>query len=84
MGSIASSPDWYSFDLADGSFQFGDGFSNMFVPTSALVMGTLALGRIPYGRWLKFVLPLMVKLLIVSIVVLLVALYAGESLGLPS
>lgn len=64
------------------AYQFGDGFSNMFVPTSALVMGTLALGRIPYGRWLKFVLPLMAKLLIVAVIVLIVALYFGESLGL--
>jgi uncharacterized ion transporter superfamily protein YfcC len=64
------------------AYQFGDGFSNMFVPTSALVMGALALGRIPYGRWLKFVLPLMVKLLVVAVVVLIVALYMGESLGL--
>ncbi|MFQ5527929.1 MAG: YfcC family protein [Thermoanaerobaculia bacterium] len=64
------------------AYQFGDGFSNMFVPTSALVMGTLALGRIPYGRWLRFVIPLMVKLMIVAIAVLILALYMGPSLGL--
>jgi uncharacterized ion transporter superfamily protein YfcC len=34
------------------AYQFGDGFTNMVVPTSALVMGALALGKIPYGAWL--------------------------------
>lgn len=64
------------------AYQFGDGFSNMLVPTSALVMGTLALARIPYGRWLRFAGPLLVKLLAASAVVLVVALYFGEALGL--
>ena len=44
------------------AYQFGDGFTNMIVPTSALVMGTLALGKIPYGAWVRFVGPLLIKL----------------------
>jgi uncharacterized ion transporter superfamily protein YfcC len=64
------------------AFQFGDGFSNMLVPTSALVMGTLALGRIPYGRWLRFSLPLLGKLLLAAIVTLWVAVYFGDAFGL--
>lgn len=64
------------------AFQFGDGFSNMLVPTSALVMGTLALGRIPYGRWLRFSLPLLGKLLVAAILTLWIAVYFGEALGL--
>ncbi len=35
------------------AYQFGDGFTNMMVPTSALVMGALALARIPYGRRIR-------------------------------
>ncbi len=66
------------------AYQFGDGFTNMVVPTSALVMGTLALGKIPYGRWLRFMMPLLVKLFAVAIAVLLGALYFGSALGLPS
>ncbi len=64
------------------AFQFGDGFSNMLVPTSALVMGTLALGRIPYGAWLRFSAPLLAKLLALSVLVLIVAVYFGNALGL--
>lgn len=48
------------------AFQFGDGFTNMFVPTSALLMGGLALGRVPYIAWLKFIAPLMLKILLLA------------------
>jgi len=44
------------------AYQIGDGFTNMIVPTNGLLMGMLALGRVPYGRWLKFILPLMLQL----------------------
>jgi uncharacterized ion transporter superfamily protein YfcC len=63
------------------AYQFGDGFTNMVVPTSALVMGTLALGKIPYTRWVRFVMPLMVKLFALAIVVLILAVKYGDSWG---
>ncbi len=63
------------------AYQFGDGFTNMVVPTSALVMGTLALGKIPYTRWVRFVMPLMVKLFAMAIVVLILAVKFGDSWG---
>ncbi len=40
--------------LSITSFQAASGFLNLFTPTSAVIMGALALGRIPYNRWLKF------------------------------
>lgn len=49
------------------AYQTGDGFMNMVVPTNALLMGMLALGRVPYGRWIRFILPLMVQLLLLTI-----------------
>ena len=48
------------------AYQFGDGFTNMLVPTNALLMGMLGLGRIPYQRWVAFVVPLLVKLYLVA------------------
>ena len=59
------------------AYQFGDGFTNMVVPTNALLMGMLALAHIPYQRWLRFVGPLLVKLYIVAILALVVAVYSG-------
>jgi uncharacterized ion transporter superfamily protein YfcC len=63
------------------AYQFGDGFSNMLVPTSALVMGALALGRIPYTAWLRFTLPLLLKLLLLSAVFLVITVHFGKALG---
>jgi uncharacterized ion transporter superfamily protein YfcC len=63
------------------AYQFGDGFTNMVVPTSALVMGTLVLAKIPYTRWVRFVMPLLVKLFLLAIVVLLLAVKFGASWG---
>jgi uncharacterized ion transporter superfamily protein YfcC len=63
------------------AYQFGDGFTNMVVPTSALVMGTLALGKIPYTRWVRFVTPLLVKLFALAIIVLILAVKYGDSWG---
>ena len=63
------------------AYQFGDGFTNMIVPTSALVMGTLALGRIPYGRWVRFVGPLLIKLFLVSIAALVFSVHFADMIG---
>ncbi len=59
------------------AYQFGDGFTNMLVPTNALLMGMLGLGRIPYQRWAAFVAPLLLKLYLVAAVVLVVAVELG-------
>ena len=59
------------------AYQFGDGFTNMVIPTNALLMGMLALGRIPYQRWLAFVVPLLVKLYLVAAVGLVAAVQFG-------
>ncbi|MBT5708418.1 MAG: TIGR00366 family protein, partial [Verrucomicrobia bacterium] len=59
------------------AYQLGDGFMNAVVPTNALLMGMLALGKIPYQRWLRFVLPLMAKLYVVAIIALVIAVKIG-------
>jgi len=59
------------------AYQFGDGFTNMVVPTNALLMGMLALARIPYHCWLRFVAPLLLKLYVVAVVLLVVAVRIG-------
>ena len=59
------------------AYQFGDGFTNMIVPTNALLMGILALGRIPYSRWVQFVAPLLVKFYVVAVLALILAVEFG-------
>ena len=59
------------------AFQFGDGFANMIVPTNPVLMGILGIAGIPYDRWLRFVLPLMAKLLVAASVALVIAVTIG-------
>ena len=40
------------------ALQYGDGFSNIFYPVSGYFMATLALGHVPYEKWIKKMLPL--------------------------
>ena len=55
------------------AFQCGDGFSNLIIPTSGILMSMLALARIPYQKWLRFMLPLLGLLLLTSAVFLTIA-----------
>ena len=64
------------------AYQFGDGFTNMVVPTSALVMGALALGKVPYTAWVRFVGPLLLKTFSLAIVFLIMSIHFGDVVGL--
>ena len=59
------------------AYQFGDGFSNILVPTQAVIVGALAMASVPYDRWLRFILPFMVKIWIVGSIALAVAVLIG-------
>lgn len=61
------------------AYQFGDGFSNMIVPTNAVLMGILGLAGIPYDRWFRFIFPLMIKLTLAGSVALMAAVWIGYS-----
>ena len=59
------------------AYQMGDGFTNMIVPTNALLMGLLALGKIPFQRWVRFIAPLLLKFFVVCAIALVVAVRIG-------
>lgn len=63
------------------AYQFGDGFTNMIVPTSALVMGALALGKVPYAAWFRFVGPLLLKMFALAAVFLVLSMHVGQMVG---
>jgi uncharacterized ion transporter superfamily protein YfcC len=48
------------------AFQSASGWMNLFTPTSAIVMGGLALSRVRYDRYLRFVAPLLAILLVLT------------------
>lgn len=56
------------------AFQFGDGFSNYFWPTSGIVMAGLAMGgNIPWEKWAKWTWKIMVSWTLVGLGLVLVA-----------
>jgi uncharacterized ion transporter superfamily protein YfcC len=63
------------------AYQFGDGLTNMIIPTNALVVGALALGRVPYAAWVKFIAPLLAKLLMLAVVFMVLSIHIGDAVG---
>ena len=59
------------------AYQFGDGFTNMLVPTNAVLMGIIGIAGIPYDKWFKFIIPLMIKFWILGSVALIIAVLIG-------
>lgn len=59
------------------AYQFGDGFTNILVPTNAVIVGILAMASIPFDRWVRFIMPFMIKMWIVGSIALAVAVLIG-------
>jgi len=59
------------------AFQFGDGFSNMIIPTSGITMGVLTLSGISWEKWAKWLLPLEIIFLIVGFILLIPPILIG-------
>ena len=57
-------------ELVVTAYQSASGLMNLFIPTSAVVMGGLAIARVPYDRYLRWVWPLLAALAVLSIVVI--------------
>jgi uncharacterized ion transporter superfamily protein YfcC len=55
------------------AYQSASGLMNLFIPTSAVVMGGLAIARVPYDRYLRWVWPLLALLAALCIVVIGIA-----------
>lgn len=53
------------------AFQFGDGFTNMITPTSGVLLGVLSMAKIPYQKWLRFIWPYMLFLIILGFLMLI-------------
>lgn len=53
------------------AFQFGDGFTNMITPTSGVLIGVLGVARIPYDKWVKWITPLMIVLIVLGLLLLI-------------
>ena len=64
-------------ELVVTAYQSASGLVNLITPTSAVVVGALAIGRISYEKWLKFVWPLLLILTVMVVAALSVTAMQG-------
>ncbi|MBD8878738.1 YfcC family protein [Roseibium polysiphoniae] len=60
-------------DVVVTAYQSANGLVNLVNPTFAVVMGGLAIGRVPYDKWLRFTWPLLAILAVMIMIVLSVS-----------
>jgi uncharacterized ion transporter superfamily protein YfcC len=59
------------------SYQYGVGIFELVYPTQGHIMAVLALAGIPYEKYVRFILPLIAQLLVLSVVILLALSVTG-------
>jgi uncharacterized ion transporter superfamily protein YfcC len=59
------------------AFQLGDALTNLIVPTSGCLMGSLAIARIDWSRWIKFMWKFLGILMLLAIVFIIIASVTG-------
>ena len=60
------------------AFQSASGWTNLFTPTSAVVMGGLALAKVSYGAYLRFLAPLLGILFVLILIFLGLGVVIGS------
>lgn len=73
MGGLAHGLN-FSVETMIMIFVAGNGLVNLFTPTCGAIMGGLALAKVEYSTWLKFVMKLVIILGVVSMVILTIAM----------
>ena len=68
-----------SRQIAVQAYLFGDGFANMIVPTNAVLMGILGMAGVPYDKWFRFCMPLLLKLLVFAALCMVAMVMLGFS-----
>ncbi|SNS71180.1 Uncharacterized membrane protein YfcC, ion transporter superfamily [Anaerovirgula multivorans] len=66
-----------SRQVAVSAFLYGDGFSNTIIPTSGVLMGALGVAKIPYEKWLKFMLPLLASWVLIGTIAIIFSVLIG-------
>lgn len=55
------------------AFQIGDGLSNLVNPTLGGLIAMLSMCRVPIDRWLRFILPVLISVLLLAFLALIIA-----------
>ena len=59
------------------AFLFGNGLTNMVTPTSGMLLAYLATGGVAYGQWIRFIMPLVGVLFVLSMIIMAIAVVIG-------
>ena len=59
------------------AFILGDGFANMLFPTNVVLLITLGIVGIPYGRWFRWTWKIQSVLLVISVITVIIAVAIG-------
>lgn len=59
------------------AFQLGSGFMDSIIPTSGVLMAELSLAKIPYNKWFKWFMPLLVIYILIGLAFLIFAHFVG-------
>ncbi|QPK94442.1 YfcC family protein [Actinomyces sp. zg-332] len=62
-------------DIVVTAYQSASGLVNFITPTSAVVMSALAIGRISYDKWIKYIWKYLLAIFVYTIVFLLIGIY---------
>lgn len=52
--------------IAVSAFQYGDGFTNIISPALGWTVGSCAVAKVPFDKWLKFAVPIVVAMIVLS------------------
>ena len=55
------------------AYQFGDGWADVLIPINAVLLAAIGMAKIPYQKWVKFVIPLVAIWFIMSFAFLAIA-----------
>jgi uncharacterized ion transporter superfamily protein YfcC len=55
------------------AYQFGDGITNLFYPTVGCLIGFLEFSKIPFKKWIRYIMPLVGILFMINVILLTLA-----------
>jgi uncharacterized ion transporter superfamily protein YfcC len=59
------------------AYQFGDGFTNMIIPTNPVLLAVLGAARIPWAVWARWIIPFQLLLVVLGLVLLVPPVLMG-------
>lgn len=64
------------------AFQFGDGFTNLVSPVLGWTVGSAIAAKVPFGKWIRWVLPAVIFFIVIGFVMLYILTAVGWTGGI--